>query len=865
MSAGTSTADNALMGEFLDDFFAECDEHLGIVRRVLLALDPTAQQSSVDSTLADTLLRSFHSLKGLAGMASLPEAEQLAHQMESYLRASGQGRRVLTVDAWNALLTGTALIEQVIAAYRMHLPLPDIAPMMTRLMTIAGAPQVDEPAALASVPGSGEHPGDQDAAGTHLAARPDAHPDIPLWRFAFAPTPALTARGITVDAIRSRLQELGAIVHAAPQVPEPGKIVFEFLVATDADVSTFAAWQDDGVLYTRYVPERSPSSELHTENGNGQGHRTADEPLPVLSVAPSHMVRVDLAHLDSVIEMLGELVIERAHLDAQVGHLKTTLPASTWRPLQETSQALERHLRTMRHSVMRMRLVPIGDVFARMRFVVQTILQSGHKEVTLELQGQETEIDKFVVERMHDPLLHLVRNAISHGLEAPEERLAQGKPPTGLLVLRAATAGDMVVVEIEDDGRGIDVEQVARRARAAGLLAADEELDPRSLLDVLCWPSFSTAEQVDRVRGRGLGMTIVKNTIAELGGTLALATELGQGTRFTIHLPLTLAIVDALIVAVGGQIFAVPLTLVVEVMEAHWANLTTLEHNDILPYHGSVLPLAHLARRFGIAQQVADKFYVLVVGQGLQAVGIAVDRITAKREIVVRPITDPLLTLLGFVGATELGNGQPVLIVDTITLNHIALSERRRKRDTREWERNGSHRVHASQDEVKERAMRESNAPTATFVLFELAGTTYGLPSDVVQQLEMVEHITPVPNAPACLAGIVFSRGQVVPAVDLRACFGLEKVPYTLRSRLIIVRVGERTVGLLVDTAREFMLLPVAAIQPPPEAITGLRSAYLAGVAILEGRLIVLLDLDAVLKHGDIAASVREAGATPTA
>jgi len=385
-------------------------------------------------------------------------------------------------------------------------------------------------------------------------------------------------------------------------------------------------------------------------------------------------VRVDLGRLDELMQQVGTLVVSRGRLADQLVHLETLLPVAEWRALQETTLGLERQLRDLRTGVLRMRMVPIGDVFARMQFVVRDLARDLQKQVTLDLRGQDTEIDKFVVERMLDPLVHLIRNAVSHGLETPDERVAAGKLPAGAIALRATTTGDLVTIDIEDDGRGIDAELIAMRARALGLLDGVAPLDQAQLLQVLCAPGFSTREQADRVSGRGVGMDIVYKTVQELGGTLALATEAGSGTRFTVQLPLTLAILDALLVTAGGQTFAVPLPVVREVIRIQADQISRIEHNELLLYRGGTLPLVRLARRFGLAENTSDAGFAFIVGSGRGAVGIAVDQLLGRREIVVRPINDPLAQVAGVAAATELGDGRVGLILDTPALiNPIAL------------------------------------------------------------------------------------------------------------------------------------------------------------------------------------------------
>jgi len=288
--------------------------------------------------------------------------------------------------------------------------------------------------------------------------------------------------------------------------------------------------------------------------------------------------------------------------------------------------------------------------------------------VKLEIAGQHTEIDKFLIERMMDPILHLVRNAVAHGLETVPERRAAGKAEEGTLTLSAATVGEVVVLEIVDDGRGIDPDAIRRRAAAAGLSVSDGDLDPEALLAILCAPGFSTRDAADRGSGRGVGMAVVRTTVHELGGSMTVDSVPGQGTRFAIELPLTLAISDAIIAVVGDQTFAVPQAAVREVIEVDPNAVRSLENNEIVRHRGGVLPLQRLADAFALDARPRNPLHVLVVGVGHAATGIVVDRVLGQREIVVRAISDPLIRVAGISGATDLGDGRVVLILDLASL-----------------------------------------------------------------------------------------------------------------------------------------------------------------------------------------------------
>jgi two-component system, chemotaxis family, sensor kinase CheA len=269
---------------------------------------------------------------------------------------------------------------------------------------------------------------------------------------------------------------------------------------------------------------------------------------------------------------------------------------------------------------------------------------------------------------MMDPVLHLVRNAISHGIEPPEERIAAGKRPEGTIRLAASTAGESVVLEVNDDGRGMNVESILRRARAEGRTVEEGDAGDRVLLDVICAAGFSTRDEADRGSGRGVGMAVVRDTVQELGGTLTVETAVGRGTTFRAVLPLTLAITDALIVHVGDRTFAVPQAAVYEVGEVDAAALRRIEGHELMVHRGMTLPVVRLARLFSLDAPPRDRMHVIVIGSGAAAVGILVDRISGQREVVVKTWRDPIVKVPGISGATELGDGRLVLIVDAVGL-----------------------------------------------------------------------------------------------------------------------------------------------------------------------------------------------------
>ena len=631
---------------FLDDYFAECEEHLTTVRRGLLALEGSVGRRRPDMAVTEELFRTFHSIKGIAGMVEHRESEELAHEMETYLRAIREGDARLTTHGIEALIEGARSLEHAIAARRKAVAPPDISRTLTGLRSL-----ISEPLA----PGAAAEP----------SAAVNEVPATALWECVFTPSPALVARGVNVDLVRSRLREAGEIISAVPLVTDGGGVAFRFEFSGDVAPATLATWAADGMVFTAV---HAPAATLEVDEP-AEPEAPADRQSTTLS--SGHYVRVDLARLDELMRMIGDMVILRVRLADSLQRIEPHVPAADWRAIQDHATGIERQLRELREGVMRVRLVPVGEIFRRMPFVVRDLARDTGRKVQVAVSGQDTEIDKFLVERMMDPVLHLVRNSVSHGIESVDERVAAGKPPEGTVSLSASAAGEIVTIEIADDGRGVDAEKVFARAARLGL-PVPAAVDESALLDLISSPGFSTREASDRASGRGFGMAVVRNTVQELGGVIRMTSTPGHGTRFSIDLPLTLAITDALIARVGAQTFAVPQTSVREVIEVEASAVRAIEGGEVAPYRGTALPVIRLSSMLGLAPAAGTRFHAFIIGTGAAAVGLLADRILGQREIVVRAIADPLIRVPGVSGATDLGDGRAVLILDTAAIARLA-------------------------------------------------------------------------------------------------------------------------------------------------------------------------------------------------
>lgn len=648
-----------LNSELLNEFFSEADEHLAEIRRCLAALDDYTESAQVDRTVAEALFRSFHSFKGNSAIVGLGTAESVAHAAEEYLRQLVRGQVTLTVGTLDVLMMAAQHLEQTVQACRHKESIPAEGAMLARLRGLLQGPARVAPGPVSS----GTDPGLPKADLATLIENARGR-GLVLCTAVFVPNKALDERGVNVTSIRARLAELGQILSGTPQVRSKGSIAFEFLLALREVPPDLTAWEADG-LTLQLRAEVSGEPPL-----DPAGPALAAPEVPVAHspfIAPSHVVRVDLSRLDELMRIAGDLIIHRAHLEDHIQSAASRGQNVGTRGFQEVNLALSRSLRDLRDAIMRVRLVPLAEVFQRIPFVVRDLARERGLRAKLAISGQETEIDKYLIESLKDPLLHLVRNAVSHGIESPEERLAHGKLAEATITLSASTVGDSVIIEIGDDGRGVDARRVAERAAAQGL-AVPDPLDQSALLKLLCAPGFSTRDEADRASGRGVGMAVVDRTMHDLGGTLRLDSQLGRGTRFFLQLPLTLAIADVFVVKTGDQTFAVPQALVQEIVELCPDRIQQVNQAELLAYRGAVLPLLRMTALLGLPASQRLHQPVLVLSAQGQTTGLVVDRIMGQREVVVRAMRDPLVQTPGIAGATELGDGRPVLILDTAAL-----------------------------------------------------------------------------------------------------------------------------------------------------------------------------------------------------
>jgi two-component system chemotaxis sensor kinase CheA len=400
-------------------------------------------------------------------------------------------------------------------------------------------------------------------------------------------------------------------------------------------------------------------------------------PVPAPSSADSgsirsltQTVRVDIEKLDALLNMVGELVLSKAVVN-QIS--KDLLEQNGFSGLSlellKASKLLDKRVSEFQERLVEIRMIPIGQVFDRLLRTVRKLSKDLKKEVNLLISGEETKMDKSMVEDLADPLLHLIRNALDHGIESREDRIKAGKPEAGTLYLRANQKGNHVVIEVEDDGNGIDTQRVYRKALEKGLIDPAKEYGEGDLVNLLFLPGFSTREVASEVSGRGVGLDVVAKNISKLSGLVNIESILGRGTLFTITLPITLVIIKALIVRVGSETFAIPLNSVSESLMISTKDIKTIERREVIQLRDHTLSLIRLRDVFNLKEGSSDeRLYVIIVGLAEKRVGLVVSAIEGQQEIVIKSLGGVLKEIKGVSGATELGNRKTILVLDVATL-----------------------------------------------------------------------------------------------------------------------------------------------------------------------------------------------------
>jgi two-component system, chemotaxis family, sensor kinase CheA len=647
---------------FLRLFLEEAAEHVATLESGLLALEQTPD----DRTLMDGVFRAAHSIKGGSSSVGLADVSRLTHAMESLLDRMRTGAQRTTPALASLLLRSTDELRALLDAVRAGTS-TDGRPSMVAAELEAALGAGPAPAAGAAAAGGAEDQLWIDEVG-ELDIR-------------FRPDPGIYAKGLDPLLVLRELADRGEVteIHAdldqlpplAELDPERGYLGWRLRLRSSQTADelrdVFAFVEEGSEITIQAVTAAAAAAPAEAAAAPVPGREPPAEAAADGRARPqqveSSTIRVAIDKVDRLINLVGELVIAQSMISQVASHFT---PDKLVR-LQEAVAEMERNTRELQERVMAVRMVPVSSVFSRLPRMARDLSAMLGKQVRVELAGGETELDKSMVERLGDPLTHLVRNAIDHGIETPAERARAGKPEQGTLKVVAFHQGGNVLIQIEDDGRGLDAEKIRNKALAAGLITADEQLSPEAVQALIFRPGFSTAERVTDVSGRGVGMDVVRTNIESLNGSISLDSQAGRGTRLRISLPLTLAIIDGLCVAVADEVYIVPLVAIVQSFRPVPADVRTIAgRGEVVYVRGQVLPLLRLRRLFAVPgrqEAAVDGIVVIVENQGSQ-VGLLVDDIVGQAQVVIKSLETNFRRVDGVMGATIMGDGRVGLILD---------------------------------------------------------------------------------------------------------------------------------------------------------------------------------------------------------
>ncbi len=664
----------------MKEFLAEAEEIIERLNLDLMTLGDQAENGRRDPDLLNGIFRGAHSLKGLSGMFGFDDITGLSHHMESLLDALRLGKLDLSGPLVETLFDAVeSLTRMVDAKGEGSTASLDVSGLLNRIDSIlhGGPATKDDPLGNSGI--------DKEVLKvlteyeeSRLLDNLKQGRNLLLVKFSFD----LISFDVGLAEASDLLKQQGEIISTLPCVGEtPDQIGFQLLVGTDllADQLTQVLGGHGGrVESARSVakPDDSPGEIVLETPPPAPPGKT---PLPPVQVTEepaeatggslrsiSQSVRVDIDKLDLLMNIVGELVLSKSSIAAIAGQLRMEGPVDLANQLQKATRSLERRLDELQKGVMEVRMVPVAQLFDKMTRIVRRVSQEQGKKVNLQISGSETELDKLIVEDLSDPLMHMIRNAIDHGIEAPAERRASGKPDHGCIALSASQKGNHVVITVADDGRGIDPERVRRKAVQKGLLQEGVELSRDEVFQLLLAPGFSTRDEVSDLSGRGVGMDVVKNNIHALSGMLEMDSRLGEGTVMTITLPITLAIIKALIVKVCGRTYAIPINSVLETLMVEPAMVRTIERRAVIDLRDTTLPLLWLDEVFRLPVPInrQHRFFVVVVGLAEKRLGIVVDELLGQQDVVIKSLSAALAAVKGIAGAAELGNQKTILVLD---------------------------------------------------------------------------------------------------------------------------------------------------------------------------------------------------------
>jgi two-component system, chemotaxis family, sensor kinase CheA len=713
----------------INEFLGEAEDIIDSLNRDLLTIHQAVTNAKkYDPALINNIFRAAHSLKGISGLFGFSELTGLSHTLENMLDRLRMGKIAVTENVLDLLFAAADMLRTIVAGKAEGGQPPSAADLELMIDRLENAGS--EPPPPAAPEDAASCVGAEILAVLTEYEEHRLHENIKdgmnIIKLRAAFDLATFDEGLT--ELQAIAKNYGEIITTLPSAEESSedKITFDLILGTEQPLSeiqdtlagrplTFFFLREGKpepnlAPAPRPIPARAAPARSAAPKPAAPARAEASPPHPPApeEIAPeenvidgaasslktiSQTVRVDIAKLDNLMNIVGELVIAKNILSQLVERFRTESGFNELAmELVKTTRTMERKLGELQSGVLEVRMVPVGQIFDKLHRNVRKLSRELGKDIEFAAEGGDTELDKLIIEDLADPLMHIIRNSMDHGIEAKAERVQLGKPERGMIRLRAFSRGNHVVIEIYDDGAGLNFDKVKRKAIACGMIDAGAEPRPEELIECLFQPGFSTADVVSEISGRGVGLDVVKSNISALSGAIDVESRPGEGTKFTITLPITLAIIQALIVEAASETFAIPLNSVQQGLMILPRQIQTIEGREVIELRGKTLPLLRLDRLFGLAAKSGgngngkapvagepiaventggdeiEGIYVVKVGIADRGLGIIVDKLWGRQDIVIKSVGEILKGIKGIAGATELGNQRTILVLDVMDL-----------------------------------------------------------------------------------------------------------------------------------------------------------------------------------------------------
>ena len=678
--------------QYMDMFLDESHEHLQSLNEGLLRLEENMEEISV----VNDIFRNAHTLKGMSATMGFAKIAELTHEMEDVLDLVRKEQLKLNEDIMDTLFKCLDSLEQMVDSVGNGEAedVVDVSDLVAKLSSISkGTPP---PAAAPAAGGASAAPAAGDASGG--AGSDLGIDDIDLDVMKKAKDAGMNVFHVKVTLMESCVLKAARSVMVMHALDEIGDVIKSIPPAEDLEQEKFErsfdivlATASDAEAVTNAVDTVSEIEDIGVEELDPDALAKPAEPAPAAPAAAaaaapkkaaapakkegakaaapkkqhqSQSVRVDIEKLDTLMNLMGELVINKVRLE-QIGQ------THRMSDLMETLEQMDRVTGDLQNIVMKVRMVPVSAVFNRFPRMVRDVSKELGKEINLTIEGEETELDRTVIDEIGDPIMHLLRNSLDHGVESPDAREAKGKPRVGEVGLIARHEGNNVVIMITDDGAGIDASKIRRKAVEKGMITQDEadRLDDADAVRLIFLPGFSTAEQITDISGRGVGMDVVRSKIEALSGHVDVETHIDEGSVFKIKLPLTLAIIQAMLVRVQEEMYAIPLTSIDSTVNIEPTDIQTIQNKEVIVLRGEIIPIVRMEEALQVPHvKDSEELFVVVVHAGEAKAGIVVDNLIGQQEIVIKTLGNLFAGLKLFGGATVLGDGRVALILDVATM-----------------------------------------------------------------------------------------------------------------------------------------------------------------------------------------------------